>query len=149
MIGASPLPAVFLTRIPTSLPGTLLSLFLGPDGGLREGAIRLPPEKVTDTAYPTIPEEESFPSSLVATILPEASLYNGLRKASCTFPGVFASRVPEPTSPKPVSYVPASPQIVLSLAQTDTRMAMAVVGEPSASARDMTAITGDGGPHAL
>ena len=79
----------------TFFQGSILSLFLGPDGGPREGAIRLPPEKVTETAHQTIPEEESLPSSPLATPR-KASLYEGLRKASRTFSGVFASRVPDP-----------------------------------------------------
>ena len=80
----------------TFFQGSILSLFLGPDGGPREGAIRLPPEKITDTpAHQTIPEEESMPSSPLGTPR-KASLYEGLRKASRTFSGVFASRVPDP-----------------------------------------------------
>jgi hypothetical protein len=88
--------------LPTSFQGSILSLFLGPDGGPREGAIRLPPEKITDTAHQTIPEEESLPSSPLATLPRKASLYEGLRKASRTFSGVFASRVPDPVPSPPV-----------------------------------------------
>ncbi|KAG9313618.1 hypothetical protein JVU11DRAFT_5950 [Chiua virens] len=40
-----------------TLIGSILSLFLGRDGGPREGAIRLPPEKVGNQPLP-IPEEE-------------------------------------------------------------------------------------------
>jgi len=92
-----------------SLPGSLLSLFLGPDGGPREGAIRLPPEKITDAVHPTIPEEESLPTSPITPPTRKASLYDGLRKASRTFSGVFASRVPEPTpsAPVPLSQSPS------------------------------------------
>lgn len=88
--------------LPTSSQGAILSLFLGPDGGPREGAIRLPPEKITDTTHPTIPEEEPIPSSTAATLPRKASLYEGLRKASRTFSGVFASRVPDLASSPPV-----------------------------------------------
>ncbi len=88
--------------LPTSSQGAILSLFLGPDGGPREGAIRLPPEKITETTHPTIPEEESIPSSPVATLPRKASLYEGLRKASRTFSDVFASRVPDQASSPPV-----------------------------------------------
>ncbi len=102
LLGAIPLPAVFLAPVLMSLSGSFLTLFIGPDGGPREGAIRLPPEKITETAHPTIPEEESLPSSPIATVPRKASLYDGLRKASRTFSGVFASRVPEPTPPTPV-----------------------------------------------
>lgn len=44
-----------------TLIGSLLACFLGRDGGPREGAIRLPPEK--DILPPTIPEEDSNPPS--------------------------------------------------------------------------------------
>ena len=92
----------------TSFQGAILSLFLGPDGGPREGAIRLPPEKITDTTHPTIPEEESIPSSPLATLPRKASLYEGLRKASRTFSGVFASRVPDAVSSSPPVPLPQS-----------------------------------------
>jgi len=93
----------FFPEYPLLPSGCLLSLFLGPDGGPREGAIRLPPEKVTtDVAHPTIPEEESLPASPVATLPRKPSIYEGLRKASRTFSDVFASRVPSPTPPTPV-----------------------------------------------
>ena len=82
--------------------GCFLSLFLGPDGGPREGAIRLPPEKITDATHPTIPEEESLPASPIATLPRKPSIYEGLRKASRTFSDVFASRVPDVTPPTPV-----------------------------------------------
>ena len=93
---------VFGSDCYTSFQGSILSLFLGPDGGPREGAIRLPPEKITDTTHPTIPEEESMPSGPVETIPRKASLYEGLRKASRRFSGVFASRVPDPVPSPPV-----------------------------------------------
>jgi hypothetical protein len=98
-------PYLLPTTIAASVTftGAFLSLFLGPDGGPREGAIRLPPEKLTDAIHQTIPEEESLPSSPVDTQPRKASLYEGLRKASRTFSGVFASRVPDPTSSTAVS----------------------------------------------
>lgn len=108
VFGKLPLFVKYPYLLPTSiaasvtLAGAILSLFLGPDGGPREGAIRLPPEKITDTVHPTIPEEEFIPSSPVATLPRKASLYEGLRKASRTFSGVFASRVPETASSPPV-----------------------------------------------
>ncbi|KAF8636948.1 hypothetical protein AX17_003199 [Amanita inopinata Kibby_2008] len=43
-----------------TLTGSFLACFLGPDGGPREGAIRLPFEK-EDDMHPTILEEESAP----------------------------------------------------------------------------------------
>ncbi|KAJ3552516.1 hypothetical protein NM688_g4108 [Phlebia brevispora] len=51
------LPCIVASTV--TLAGAILSLFLGPDCGPREGAIRLPPEKITDV--PTIPEESESP----------------------------------------------------------------------------------------
>ncbi|KAI0251216.1 hypothetical protein BJV78DRAFT_1361764 [Lactifluus subvellereus] len=99
-------PYLLPTSIAASvtLAGSFLSLFLGPDGGPREGAIRLPPEKITDATHPTtIPEEESLPPTPIESLPRKASLYDGLRKASRTFSGVFASRVPDLTSSPAVS----------------------------------------------
>ena len=111
MFGNIPIFVRYPYLLPTTIAasftftGALLSLFLGPDGGPREGAIRLPPEKITDGIHQTttIPEEESLPSSPMDTQPRKASLYEGLRKASRTFSGVFASRVPDPTSSSAVS----------------------------------------------
>ncbi|KAH9050884.1 major facilitator superfamily MFS-1 [Lactarius deliciosus] len=108
VFGKLPLFVKYPYLLPTSIAasvtfaGAILSLFLGPDGGPREGAIRLPPEKITETTHPTIPEEESIPSTPVATLPRKASLYEGLRKASRTFSGVFASRVVDAASSPPV-----------------------------------------------
>jgi hypothetical protein len=168
--------AVFLTRVHILPPGALLSLFLGPDGGPREGAIRLPPEKITDATHPTIPEEESLPSSPIATMPRKASLYDGLRKASRTFSGVFASRVPEPTSPTPVplSQSPSANRPFPRTSRADgyaygysaggrafsfrsrlgSNMSGASYRRGSQSylrrrASNMTAITGEGGPRSF
>jgi hypothetical protein len=103
--------------IPIPPTGAFLCLFLGPDGGPREGAIRLPPEKITDPVHTTIPEEESLPSSPVPTLPRKASFYDGLRKASRTFSGVFASRVPELTSP-PTVPLTQSPSITRPFPRT-------------------------------
>lgn len=92
----------FLPVYPISPSGCFLCFFLGPDGGPREGAIRLPPEKITDVTHTTIPEEESLPATPIATLPRKPSIYEGLRKASRTFSGVFASRVPDPSPPTPV-----------------------------------------------
>lgn len=100
-----------------SLPGSLLSLFLGPDGGPRGGAIRLPPEKITDDTHPTIPEEESLPSTPIPTVPRKGSLYGSLRRASRTFSGVFASRVPDPTPSQPVP-LSQSPSVVRPFPRT-------------------------------
>ncbi|KAI0056222.1 major facilitator superfamily MFS-1 [Artomyces pyxidatus] len=79
--------------------GSILSLFLGPDGGPREGAIRLPPEKSTpDAVHPTIPEEESAPPSPTSPTSPRG-FYGGLHRVSRKLSVYFASRVPEPQAP--------------------------------------------------
>lgn len=92
--------------------GSILSCFLGRDGGPREGAIRLLPEK--NDVHPPIPEEEASP----AEETPRASFVGGIgRTITQKLSGYFASRVhdahrstPNPNSPNPLSAVPlASP----------------------------------------
>ncbi|KAH9046805.1 hypothetical protein EDB84DRAFT_1673895 [Lactarius hengduanensis] len=80
--------------------GVILSLFLGPDDGSRESAIRLPPENITDdtsnhSGGRIYPVQSSGYTSAQGEL-------EGLRKASRTFSGVFASRVPDPLSSPPV-----------------------------------------------
>ena len=90
----------FLPVYPILPSGCLLSLFLGPDGGPREGAICLPPGKITDATHQTSPEEESLPATPTAMLPCKPSIYEGLRrKASRTF---SASRVLDATPPTPV-----------------------------------------------
>ncbi|KAI9510311.1 major facilitator MFS-1 [Russula earlei] len=158
-----------------TLTGSILSLFLGPDGGPREGAIRLPPEKITDAVHPTIPEEESLPSTPVATVPRKASLYEGLRKASRTFSGVFASRVPDLSSSPavPLSQSPAIRPIPrtsradghaygygsggralsfrsrLGSNMSGVSYLRGSHGNFRRRASNMTAITGDGGPRSF
>ncbi|TFY51331.1 hypothetical protein EVJ58_g10625, partial [Rhodofomes roseus] len=69
--------------------GAILSLFLGPDGGPREGAIRLPAEKID-----TIPEEEeSVPSTPVFGSPERRSAYGSLKhKLSRRLSGYFSGR---------------------------------------------------------
>ena len=89
----------------------MLSLFLGPDCGPREGAIRLPPEKLN-----TIPEEESRPSTPHFDEQEERSFYGSIRhKVS----GYFAKRSPEQAqaSPGPSHPIEAS----VPLVETPTR----------------------------
>lgn len=71
------------------LAGAILSLFLGPDGGPREGAIRLPVEKIG-----TIPEEEeSVPGTPVVGSPERRSMYGSLRhKFSGRLSGYFSIR---------------------------------------------------------
>ncbi|KAG5727530.1 Protein ZINC INDUCED FACILITATOR 1 [Termitomyces sp. T112] len=89
--------------------GSILSCFLGRDGGLREGTIRLGPEKID--AHPPIPEEESVPPSPVHE---QPSLVGTLKKqVSQRLSGYFAQRIPDVhrtslSSPNPASAVPLS-----------------------------------------
>ncbi|KAA1472420.1 major facilitator superfamily MFS-1 [Dentipellis sp. KUC8613] len=55
------LPCIIAASV--TLIGAILTPFLGPDGGPRQGAIRLPPEKPS-TQHPTIPEESPEASPL-------------------------------------------------------------------------------------
>ncbi|KAI0760328.1 major facilitator superfamily MFS-1 [Fomes fomentarius] len=78
--------------------GSILSLFLAPDCGPREGAIRLPPEKLR-----SIPEEESRPTTPHFEELEERSLYGSIRhKVS----GYFSKVSPVPAQ---VSAGPSQP----------------------------------------
>ncbi|KAK0237694.1 hypothetical protein EDD85DRAFT_1004446 [Armillaria nabsnona] len=74
--------------------GSVLACFLGPDGGPREGAIRLMPEKVD--MHPPIPEEESIPPSPIFDDEDQqpTTLTGSMRKKlSQKLSGYFASRV--------------------------------------------------------
>lgn len=76
------------------LSGSILACFLGPDGGPREGAIQLPPEK--DHNHPTIIEEEEA-VGLDSPFEDEESggLSNLKKKLSRRFSNMFAKRVPD------------------------------------------------------
>ncbi|KAF9475124.1 major facilitator superfamily MFS-1 [Pholiota conissans] len=78
-----------------TLLGSFLCLFLGRDGGPREGAIRLLPEKFT--AHPPIPEEESRPQTPVFEDEdePRGGLARIQRRISRRFSDYFAKRVPD------------------------------------------------------
>ncbi|KAI0754437.1 major facilitator superfamily MFS-1 [Daedaleopsis nitida] len=73
--------------------GSILSMFLGPDCGPREGAIRLPPEKLT-----TIPEEESRPTTPHFDEPEERNLYGSLRSKVS---GYFTKASPEQAQSTP------------------------------------------------
>lgn len=83
------------------LAGAILSLFLGPDGGPREGAIRLPVEKIG-----TIPEEEeSIPGTPILGSPERRSAYGSLRnKLSGRLSGYFSGRAQDaqegPSTPR-------------------------------------------------
>ncbi|KAF8965060.1 hypothetical protein BDZ97DRAFT_1757483 [Flammula alnicola] len=85
-----------------TLIGSFLSLFLGHDGGPREGAIRLLPEKIF--TYPAIQEEED--TTPQTPVFEEDDEPRGLariqKKLSRRFSDYFAKRVPDahrPSSP--------------------------------------------------
>ncbi|KAI0701351.1 hypothetical protein BC835DRAFT_1411497 [Cytidiella melzeri] len=90
--------------IPSEYCRSLLSLFLGPDCGPREGAIRLTREKVGNNA---VAEEDSPPISPIEEETETQGLMGSIgRKVSRKFSGIFASRVPDagvaPTTSAPV-----------------------------------------------
>ncbi|KAF8155795.1 hypothetical protein B0H34DRAFT_509817 [Crassisporium funariophilum] len=95
-----------------TLIGSILSCFLGPDGGPREGAIRLLPEKFVTHSQTS---EESV-SPQVPTFDDEEP--RGLaRKFSRRFSDYFAKRVPDPHQSDQ-----ASPQPTLPLSSPNTRL---------------------------
>ncbi|KAF8186962.1 major facilitator superfamily domain-containing protein [Mycena galopus ATCC 62051] len=88
-----------------TLIGSILACFLGPDGGPREGSIRLI-EKPDQDAHPAIPEEESRPPTPVFDEHERSSLAGTIRKK---FSGYFATRVPDAPSPGGGSPIPQQP----------------------------------------
>ncbi|CDO68655.1 hypothetical protein BN946_scf184790.g4 [Trametes cinnabarina] len=89
-----------------TLTGSVLSLFLGPDCGPREGAIRLPLEKLT-----TIPEESSRPSTPHFEEPDDRSLYGSLRRKVS---GYFMKLSPNAAEASPgPSQPPAGPAVPL------------------------------------
>ncbi|KAF5390805.1 hypothetical protein D9757_004422 [Collybiopsis confluens] len=99
-----------------TLFGSILACFLGPDGGPRHGAIRLPLEKID--GHPTIleEEEESIPPTPIFgdeenqhTTLPGSISRSFGRSIGKRLSGYFASRVPDvspmvtPQPPVPLS----------------------------------------------
>ncbi|THV01922.1 major facilitator superfamily MFS-1 [Dendrothele bispora CBS 962.96] len=96
--------------------GSILACFLGRDGGPREGAIQLPPEKI-NTQHPTIPEEESTPPSPIFDDIPAKDTLTGSirKKVGKKLSSYFAGRVPDaqtsssaqaPPSPIPIMQPP-------------------------------------------
>ncbi|KAK7044747.1 histone H2B [Favolaschia claudopus] len=81
-----------------TLIGSILACFLGPDGGPREGGIRLVEKPGELARPPTIPEEESRPPTPVFDDDERQSLAGTIRKK---FSGYFAKRVPGPDAPSP------------------------------------------------
>ncbi|KAI0763055.1 major facilitator MFS-1 [Trametes elegans] len=91
--------------------GSILSLFLGPDCGPREGAIQLPPEKLN-----SIPEEESRTSTPHLEEPESRSMYGSIRRKMS---GYFAKRTPDPAEASPGPSQPAEPAV--PLLETPTR----------------------------
>ncbi|KAJ6588974.1 hypothetical protein B0H19DRAFT_1248549 [Mycena capillaripes] len=90
-----------------TLIGSILGCFLGPDGGPREGRIRLI-EKPDD--HPPIPEEESRPPTPVFEDDERTSLAGTIRKTvSQKFSGYFAKRVPDAPGSGAGSPIPQQP----------------------------------------
>ncbi|KAJ6470651.1 hypothetical protein C8R47DRAFT_757411 [Mycena vitilis] len=88
------LPCIVAASV--TLIGSLLGCFLGPDGGPREGNIRLLEKPDDDTHPPVIPEEESRPPTPVFEEDERRSLAGTIRKkVSQKFTGYFAKRVPD------------------------------------------------------
>ncbi|KAF8068820.1 hypothetical protein FPV67DRAFT_1489839 [Lyophyllum atratum] len=120
VFGSIPLFTTYPYLLPCALAalvtftGSILSCFLSRDGGPREGAIRLGPEK-TDL-HPPIPEEESAPPSPIFESRQRPSFMGSMgRKVSQKVSGYFAQRVhdahrsnPSPSTPTPASAVPMS-----------------------------------------
>ncbi|KAJ7211292.1 hypothetical protein GGX14DRAFT_520210 [Mycena pura] len=76
-----------------TLIGSILGCFLAPDGGPREGRIRLIEKS---NAHPAIPEEESRPPTPVFEEDERSSVAGALRKkVTQKFSGYFAKRVPD------------------------------------------------------
>ncbi|KAI1794415.1 major facilitator superfamily MFS-1 [Ganoderma leucocontextum] len=91
--------------------GSVLSLFLGPDCGPREGAIHLPPEKLT-----SIPEEESRPPTPHFDEPEERSLYGSIRQKVS---GYFAKKSPEQVVD--IADPAQSPEAPVPLVETSSR----------------------------
>ncbi|KAH7912166.1 hypothetical protein BJ138DRAFT_1061588 [Hygrophoropsis aurantiaca] len=96
-----------------TLTGSILSCFLGRDGGPREGAVRLPYEKPENQHLPILEEDVITPN---LTEEPPMSFAGSLKKkVSRQLSGYFASRVhaahaPDIPSPSRGQAVPMSPR---------------------------------------
>lgn len=105
----------FHVAFPAQSPiGSILSLFLGRDGGPREGAIRLPPEKPVNQ-HPAIPEESEIIEELLEDEQPTGMFGTLRRKISRSFSIYTGSSSPVilPTDPTSTPSVPliSSPPI--------------------------------------
>ncbi|GLB42109.1 putative major facilitator superfamily protein [Lyophyllum shimeji] len=136
VFGSIPLFTTYPYLLPCALAalimlfGSILSCFLGPDGGPREGAIRLGPEKID--LHPPIPEEESTPPSPALEAQERRSFIGKIgRKVSQKLSGYFAQRVHDAhrsseTTPTLTSAVPlSSPGTRLERTRTFSRTSRA------------------------
>ncbi|KAJ4473031.1 hypothetical protein J3R30DRAFT_3296642 [Lentinula aciculospora] len=105
------LPCVMAAFV--TLSGSFLGCFLGPDGGPRQGAIQLLPEKIYD--HPPILEEEEEstpPSPIFEDQEPHGTFTGSLRRSiGKKISGYLVSRVPDPSTgyETPPSLQPAVP----------------------------------------
>ncbi|KAK7041431.1 hypothetical protein VNI00_009297 [Paramarasmius palmivorus] len=91
------LPCIIAAAI--MLSGAILACFLGPDGGPREGAVRLPPEK---DLHPSIIEEEGSipPSPIFENMEPQTLTGSITKKVSQRLSGYFRrGSIAQPSSP--------------------------------------------------
>ncbi|KAF9262333.1 major facilitator superfamily MFS-1 [Marasmius fiardii PR-910] len=90
------------------LTGSLLACFLGPDGGPREGGIRLPAEKYD--VPPTIPEEQSEPPTPVFEATEPQSLTRSIgRRLSQKLSGYFGKVQTPQAAAEPLNVQPPVP----------------------------------------
>ncbi|KAG2059734.1 hypothetical protein BDR06DRAFT_905245 [Suillus hirtellus] len=98
-----------------TLTGSFLSLFLGRDGGPRDGAIRLPLEKPEDR-HPTIQEEEDIATPSTLDDTPQSGLVRSItRKVSGQLSGYFGSRDSVTAQETPSLPVPLTTSISLPM----------------------------------
>ncbi|PCH35246.1 hypothetical protein WOLCODRAFT_155919 [Wolfiporia cocos MD-104 SS10] len=112
--------------------GSILCLFIGPDGGPREGAIRLPLEKSSDVIS-AIPEEETMPTTPVFEEPTRHSLFGTIKaRVPARLSGYFASRVPE------VPSTPRQQEQPVPLASTPSRSSLTNPNEGDAAPKQRT-----------
>ncbi|KAF9530140.1 hypothetical protein CPB83DRAFT_851026 [Crepidotus variabilis] len=99
--------------------GSFLALFLGQDGGPRDGAIRLLPEKSTT---PSIPEEDNVSQVFEDEDEPRGLAQRLQKQVSRRFSGLFANRVPDNHNSNPHSPPLAQPAVQLSTQPSLTRL---------------------------
>ncbi|KAJ3825505.1 hypothetical protein F5880DRAFT_1552169 [Lentinula raphanica] len=123
------LPCVMAASV--TLFGSFLACFLGPDGGPRQGAIQLPPEKVYD--HPPIPEEDEelvLSSPIIEDTEYRGTLTGSLRRSiGKKLSGYFVGRLPEVTSAPQTP--PSQPAVPMSTGARLERTRTASNSNPS------------------